>query len=238
MIARESHTMNAQFKMPASICRDDRDRDRKTRKKILNEDWRSPEDSQFEADLIELQPFVRAYAQSLSRDSELADELTQDALLNAWRARSSYQRGTNLKGWLCIIVRNRFYSHLRRSWRQMPWDELSGERIVQNAEQASAVDLSDALRALELVPTPQREALTLIAGGGFSYSEAARICNCKEGTMKSRVARARSTLAYLLEGKMALPAPRQCEDAIEAFAAELASLAFGAGKVGLRVPPR
>jgi RNA polymerase sigma-70 factor (ECF subfamily) len=56
--------------------------------------------------------------------------------------------------------------------------------------------------ALELLPYQQREALLLVGASGFSYGEAARICECAVGTIKSRVNRARSRLAemFSIEG--------------------------------------
>src|SRR5262249_46986863 len=145
------------------------------------------EDAQFEADLLELKPFLVSFARNLTHDSELAEDLTQDTLLSAWRARRNFKLGTNLKAWLCIILRNHFYSHARRAWRQMAWDQESAELMSnERPDQTSAVELADTARALECIPTLQREALTLIGAGGFSYEEAAKICNCNQGTLKTR----------------------------------------------------
>jgi len=196
----------------------------------------SAEEAQFEADLLELAPFLRSFARSLSRDKEAAQDLAQETLLRAWRARGDYKPGTNLKAWLCIIMRNKFYSDGRRSWRQMPWDQEKAERIsLYNPEQTGAADLSDTVRALGFISADQREALTLVGAGGFSYKDAAVICNCAVGTLKSRVARARNTLASLLEGKRTLP--RAAHDAgrqgIDEIMTELARLALGTGRVGV-----
>jgi RNA polymerase sigma-70 factor (ECF subfamily) len=198
------------------------------------------EDAQFEAELLELEPYLFSFARSLSRDRELAEDLTQDTLLSAWRARRSFKPGTNLKAWLCIILRNRFYSHARRAWRQMPWDQDAAELLSnEGPEQTSMVELADTVRALECIPAAQREALTLIGAGGFSYGEAAKICSCNPGTLKSRVMRARRALTSLLEGEKAIPGSRRAgEDASDEIVAELARLAFGVGKVGLRLRPQ
>jgi len=195
------------------------------------------EEAQFEAELIEAAPFLRSFARALSHNADTAEDLVQDAMLRAWRARDSYKPGTNLKAWLCIILRNKFYSDGRRAWRQMAWDQGAAERVsAGDPQQASVIDLSDTIDALEFIPALQREALTLIGAGGFSYREAAVICNCEPAALKTRVSRARKALASVLEGKKPLPKIRHSSgrEAIEHLMTELARLALGAGKVGLQ----
>jgi RNA polymerase sigma-70 factor, ECF subfamily len=51
---------------------------------------------------------------------------------------------------------------------------------------------------LQKLPVEQREAIILVAASGLSYEEAAEICGCAAGTMKSRVNRARNRLAEML----------------------------------------
>ena len=65
-------------------------------------------------------------------------------------------------------------------------------------EQSSKLDFEDFRSALAKLPPDQREALLLVGASGFSYDEAASICGCAVGTIKSRVNRARSRLAALL----------------------------------------
>lgn len=114
--------------------------------------------------------------------------------------------GTNLKAWLFVIQRNAFYSNHRRKWRQVEWDEGVMERtLVTPGSQEESVNLTDLRRAMSALPDEQREALILVGAGGFSYQEAAGICSCATGTMKSRVSRARKTLTEMLEGRRALP---------------------------------
>jgi RNA polymerase sigma-70 factor (ECF subfamily) len=164
-------------------------------------------DAQFKADLLELIPFLRAFARSLCGNPDMADDLAQETLVKAWQSRSSFAPGTNLKAWLFTILRNQFYSDRRRAWRQAPWDQDAAERIPgASEEQAWAAQLSDTARALTSLSDEQREALILVGAGGFSYEAAARICNCAVGTVKSRVARARKTLIAILEGSEPLPA--------------------------------
>lgn len=163
-------------------------------------------EAQFKADLLDLIPFLRAFARSLCGNPDTADDLAQEALVKAWQSRSSFTPGTNLKAWLFTILRNQFYSDRRRAWRQAPWDQDAAERIPGASEEQSwAAQMSDTARALATLSDEQREALILVGAGGFSYEAAARICNCAVGTVKSRVARARKTLIAMLEGDDPLP---------------------------------
>jgi len=165
-------------------------------------------DGEFKAGLLELIPFLRAFARSLCGNPDIADDLAQETLVKAWQSRATFAPGTNLKAWLFTILRNQFYSDRRRAWRQAPWDQDAAERIPgASEEQAWAAELSDTARALSSLSDEQREALILVGAGGFSYEAAAQICNCAVGTVKSRVARARKTLIGILEGSEPLAAP-------------------------------
>ena len=182
-------------------------------------------DAQFKADLLDLIPFLRAFARSLCGNQETADDLAQETLVKAWQARNMFAPGTNLKAWLFTILRNQFYSDRRRAWRQAPWDQDAAERIPgSSAEQSWAAELSDTARALSQLSDEQREALILVGAGGFSYEDAAAICHCAVGTVKSRVARARKSLLSLLEGDEPLPPSAQTGDAGDAAKEILAQL--------------
>src|SRR6201986_2193022 len=152
------------------------------------------ENPDFKSELLSLVPFLRAFARSLTGNPEAADDLAQETLVKAWQSRASFIPGTNLKAWLFTILRNQFYSDRRRAWRQAPWDQEAAERIPGGGEdQLFAAQLSDTARALRVLSDEQREALILVGAGGFSYEDAAAICKCAVGTVKSRVARARQS---------------------------------------------
>jgi RNA polymerase sigma-70 factor (ECF subfamily) len=154
----------------------------------------------FKADLIALIPQMRAFARTLCRDQTFADDLAQDALAKAWGSRDSYQPGTNLKAWTFMILRNAFYSHARRSWRTCELDPTVAEAtLVSVSNPTAAIELNDMRRAMAMLPTDQSEALILIGAAGLSYEEAAEICGVAVGTIKSRVSRARTRLAEILE---------------------------------------
>jgi RNA polymerase sigma-70 factor (ECF subfamily) len=108
--------------------------------------------------------------------------------------------GTNMKAWTFMILRNQFYSEKRRSWRQSQLDQEAAERTLVAVDDPEAPVALDELRqGLAMLPAEQREALILVGAGGFAYEEAAEICNCAVGTVKSRVSRARRALHAVLE---------------------------------------
>ena len=160
----------------------------------------------FREKLIELIPFLRAFARTLCGHRDEADDLCQEALAKAWQSRGTFEPGTNLKAWLFMILRNQFYSDRRRSWRSTPLDPETAERtLVATTDPNAGLQLDEVRRAMTMLPDDQREALILIGAGGFSYEEVAEICNCAVGTVKSRVSRARDRLALILaEGSQVL----------------------------------
>jgi len=185
---------------------------------------------EFRDGLVELLPFLRAFARSLCGHRERADDLAQEALVKAWQSRDSFRPGSNLKAWLFTILRNLYYSDRRRAWRQAPWDDSAEERIpAAGGEQMSSLELSDTAMAMAMLPAEQREALILVGAGGFSYEDAARISGCALGTVKSRVARARKALITILDGGELLVEKRRLsgQDARNDIMAQLEKLAPG-----------
>ena len=158
------------------------------------------DDEAFKRELVALIPHLRAFARTLAGDPTAADDLAQDAMMKAWDARASYQMGTNMKAWTFMILRNQFYSDKRRSWRQSQLDQEAAERTLVAVDDPSApLALDELRRAMQDLPEEQREALVLVGAGGFAYEEAAEICGCAVGTVKSRVSRARRALQATLD---------------------------------------
>ena len=166
-------------------------------------------DDEFKDQLAQVIPHLRAFGRSLSGSRDLADDLVQETLLKAWAARKRFQAGTNMRAWTFIILRNLFLSQMRRARFKGEWDDVAASKILAApASQDRHVELGDMQRALMHLPQPQREALILVGAGGFAYEEAADICGCAVGTIKSRVARGRVALEALLSGGK-LPSRRQ-----------------------------
>ena len=166
-------------------------------------------DDEFKDQLAQVIPHLRAFGRSLSGSRDRADDLVQETLLKAWAARKRFQAGTNMRAWTFIILRNLFLSQMRRARFKGEWDDVTASKILAApASQDRHVELGDMQRALLHLPQPQREALILVGAGGFAYEEAAEICGCAVGTIKSRVARGRVALEALLSGGK-LPSRRQ-----------------------------
>ncbi len=160
------------------------------------------DDASFKQELAAMLPHLRAFGRSLTGNADLADDLVQETMLKAWKARASYIPGpASMKSWAFVILRNCFLSQMRRKKFTAEYDELAAERLlVAPDDQADSLHLADVQRALLMLPVDQREALILIGAGQLSYEEGAEICGCAVGTMKSRVSRARSALQTILEG--------------------------------------
>lgn len=150
--------------------------------------------------LIEAMPNLRAFAISLCGNADRADDLVQETLVKAWNKLETFEQGTNLKAWLFTILRNTYFSQYRKGRRELadPDGEYSSRLSVQPQQQAH-IDLQDVSAALNELPDDQREALILVAAEGFSYEQAAEISDCAVGTIKSRVSRARTRLAEIME---------------------------------------
>ena len=144
-------------------------------------------------------PSLRAFAISLCGNVDRADDLVQETLMRAIANIDSFQPGTNMSAWLFTILRNHFRSEYRKRRREVEDSEgRYAETLKSQPEQYGHVEFREFRKALTQLPADQREALVLVGASGFSYEEAAHICGCAVGTIKSRVNRARTRLAELM----------------------------------------
>jgi RNA polymerase sigma-70 factor (ECF subfamily) len=196
---------------------------------------RTPDErAAFKRELTEVVPHLRAFARGLCGRPDMADDLVQETLLKAWAAQDRFEPGTSMRAWTFVILRNAYLTDMRRNRFRGEYDETVAERILTApAGQEHPIHLSDIHRALLTLPPERREALLLVGAGGFSYEEAAQICGCAVGTIKSRVGRARAALAAMIEDG-GIP-DRSIEDpnAHRAILEELDDVAAGNGE-GLR----
>jgi RNA polymerase sigma-70 factor, ECF subfamily len=155
---------------------------------------------QFRDELIAAIPGLRAFGISLTSRGDRADDLVQETLMKAWKHHESFEAGSNLKAWLYTILRNEFYSQIRKRSREVEdADGVYSGKVALQAEQHGHLDMADLQDALRKLPNDQREAIILVGASGFSYEEAAKICDVAIGTIKSRVNRARNKLSELLD---------------------------------------
>ncbi len=188
------------------------------------------EKSDFKRELTEVVPHLRAFARGLCGRPDLADDLVQETLLKAWAAQDRFEPGTSMRAWTFVILRNAYLTDMRRNRFRGEYDEGVAERILTApAGQEEPIHLSDLHRALLTLPAERREALLLVGAGGFSYEEAAAICGCAVGTIKSRVGRARAALTEMLANG-AIPRRSSGDDvAHAAILEELDEVAAGNG---------
>jgi RNA polymerase sigma-70 factor (ECF subfamily) len=149
--------------------------------------------------MLALIPTVRAFAFSLCGNFARADDLVQETLLKAWQNIDRFEQGTNLRAWLFTILRNTFFSELRKRRREV--EDVDGKKTASLSvvpAQQGHLDMQDLCEALKLLPAEQREALVLVGAAGMSYEEAAEVAQCAVGTIKSRVNRARTKLSGML----------------------------------------
>jgi RNA polymerase sigma-70 factor, ECF subfamily len=144
-------------------------------------------------------PSLRAFALSLTYNTDRADDLVQETIVRGWKNLDRFEPGTNLRAWLFTILRNAFLSQLRYERRHVADpDGAHAARFGAPPEQDAKCDVQDMFEALAKLSVDRREALLLIVAEGLSYEEAAQVCGVAVGTIKSRVGRAREQLGRLL----------------------------------------
>ena len=142
----------------------------------------SGEDNQFKREMLATLPSLRAFAMSLTGRHDKADDLVQDTIMKAWAKQSGFELGTNMKAWLFTILRNEFYSQMRKRGREVQdTDGVFSDNLAVHPSQYGSLDLQDFRKALEKLPDDQREAIVLVGASGFAYEEAAEICGCAVG---------------------------------------------------------
>jgi len=155
--------------------------------------------AEFKTALLAEVAHLRFFALSLTNMPDRADDLVQETLIKAWAGADRFQSGTSIRAWLFTIMRNTFYSDYRKARREV--QDTDGElaaKLTSHPEQSGRLELEDLKVALAQLSEDQREAILLVGASGVSYEEAAAICNCAIGTIKSRVNRARQKLMELM----------------------------------------
>lgn len=156
----------------------------------------------FREDLAAMLPKLRAYARSLcAGDSQLADDVVQDALVRALRAQDRFEPGTNLQAWMFTIVRNVFLNTVRRRVPTTTLDPVAWENLLAvGPEQEQRLEWRAFQHAFAQLSPTHREVLVLAVVEGLEYETIAERTGCRVGTVKSRVNRARERLQCLLLG--------------------------------------
>ncbi|MFI4934602.1 MAG: sigma-70 family RNA polymerase sigma factor [Caulobacterales bacterium] len=157
-------------------------------------------DTDWRDQVVAMIPALRAFAWSISRNGADADDLVQDTLIKAWSHRDKFEPGTNLRAWLFTILRNTYYTAVVRRRREVrDEDDRYARSLTSAPTQEWGLTMRALQTALDQLPAEHREALILVGAAGLSYEEAAQICGCALGTIKSRVNRARNRLLKLMD---------------------------------------
>jgi RNA polymerase sigma-70 factor, ECF subfamily len=159
--------------------------------------------------LVTYLPSLRAFAASLTRNAASADDLVQDTIIKAWTNIDKFTIGTNLQAWLFTILRNTFYSNLRKHRREVADPEgIHAQGLFTKPDHDGKLAFADFQRAFDQLTPEHREVLILVGASGFSCEEAATMMGVAVGTVKSRTNRARKRLGELMglaEGEDVLP---------------------------------
>ncbi len=164
------------------------------------------------SEIVDLIPALRAFARTFYRDVNDADDLVQETLTKGLAHLHQFEAGTSMKSWLFTIMRNTFYTRIKVSKREAPGsaDCVSARPVVGATQEWSARGL-EIHNAIQRLPEQQREVMMLIGVLGMSYEEAASICHCAIGTIKSRLNRARLRLLAELGEQSSLSAVERAE---------------------------
>jgi RNA polymerase sigma-70 factor (ECF subfamily) len=161
--------------------------------------------SEVRAELMRLIPRLRRFALAMTGSRADADDLVQDALERALRRLDQWRPGTRLDSWMFRITQN--------VWIDQTRARRARERVVESDPDADApgvdgragmharLTLAEALEALAAMPEEWRSVIVLVLIEGFTYREAAGILGVPEGTVTSRLVRARAALEARVLGE-------------------------------------
>ena len=156
-----------------------------------------------------------AVACRLTRNPTEAEDLVQDTMVKAMRARDQFRAGTNLKAWLFRILTNTFINKYRRGGLERSlfegpdadpladgWVSASTMRQLRDPEQIALMPIveGEVRAALDKLPAEFRLAVVLCDVEEFSYEEISEIMGCPIGTVMSRLHRGRKLLQRALYG--------------------------------------
>lgn len=147
--------------------------------------------------IVEWIPRLRRYARALTGDAVLADDLVQDTLARAIEKFALWRAGSDLRAWLFSVMHNTFVNQLRARHTTEVLENDDFEALPRISD-GTLIDLEKCLRSL---PADQREIILLIGLEEMSYAEAAQALGVPQGTVMSRLSRARTRLAALMAGE-------------------------------------
>ena len=160
----------------------------------------------FEQELVPLIPRLRRYAVALTGNRGAADDLVQDTLTRALDRQHLWRPHSDRRAWLFTVMHNLFVNQVKKSvQKQAAEPVLSGAAAATPDQADRAVRLHELEQALARLPSEQREVLLMVSLEGFSYQEAADILSIPQGTIMSRLSRARERMRQLMQHELQHP---------------------------------
>jgi len=154
------------------------------------------------SEMIALLPRLRAYARSLTRAQDTADDLVQITCEKALRHIAGYTAGTRLDAWMFRILRNAWIDGHRARRETTDIADLTDSAALMGEDGRVVVEnrlhLAEVRRAMDALPEDQRAVLMLVCVEGLRYREVAQALDIPEGTVMSRLSRGRAALAQAL----------------------------------------
>ncbi|PZU23966.1 MAG: RNA polymerase subunit sigma-70 [Shinella sp.] len=160
----------------------------------------------FEAEMLALLPQLRRYSRSLTRSGEESEDLLQDCVEKALVNRAQWH-GSNLKAWACRIMTN-LHFNARRTLRRRPSVSIEEAETLPAPSTEDPLEKSRLQQAVQALPPDARAVLMLVVVEGYAYREVAEILGIPEGTVMSRLSRARQALREKMREENIIPLRR------------------------------
>jgi RNA polymerase sigma-70 factor (ECF subfamily) len=162
---------------------------------------RPPARPSWDEEILKHLPALHRYALGMARNHHAAEDHVQETVVKAYSCIDKFQPGSNLRAWLFTILRNTFYSGIRKQRREVAdSDGLYAARLVTPREHNGKLAMGEFLNAFDQFSSERRDLITLVAVAGHSYGVASRMIGIPIGTDKSRLSRARAQLTETLDG--------------------------------------
>jgi RNA polymerase sigma-70 factor, ECF subfamily len=156
--------------------------------------------SVWDGEILGSLPALHRYAHSLARNLHAAEDLVQDTIVKAYAGIDRFEPGSNLRAWLFTILRNTFYSSLRKHRREVgDPDGKHAATLVAYPEHDGRIALKEFFHAFEKLSPEHRTIVAQVSVGGHSCRTASELSGIPVGTAKSRLSRARAQLSELLD---------------------------------------
>ncbi|WP_455218323.1 RNA polymerase sigma factor [Kaarinaea lacus] len=162
--------------------------------------------SKYSEQVVSWIPHLRRYARALmGSDSLAADDLVQDCLERALSRMHLWRRGSDLRAWLFTIMHNLYANQIRKLASTPTFVEYENDDSLHATESMAEreVEIRDIQQAIETLPPDQREVLLLVSLEGLQYQQVAAILGVPEGTVMSKLSRARSRLRNIMQYEQA-----------------------------------